>query len=257
MLPPPLRPLTEQFVDEWTRRAHDREFWAIDTAAAFDEITGAAVRLCAQIGVEPDYESAFNIFNIVTMRFACLAHDNPQTQELMGIAGESHWIRPWPRYWARWVDVLLNSLLVTYALAYLAPDVLIWWIGLPRVWYVIVSAFMSLSLVFVEPAIISVIGTTPGKWLLNIQLSDTEGCRLSFNTALERSFEVWWRGMACGLPFVGLLTQVAAKDHLMRTGATMWDRRLGVRVRQQPITVARFVFASVAIVVLLYVCYGR
>jgi len=255
MLPPSLRPLTERFIDEWNERAYDQAFWSMDTAVILDEIIASARWLCIEAGVEPDCESLFNLFNIITMNYAYLAYDQPWMRKFMRIDAQR--VRPWPRFWARLIDTTLAGWVLAYALAYLAPGVARWWARLPGSQHSLVSAAIGSSILLIEPMLIGGFGTTPGKWLLNIRLRDSNGHPLRFNRALERSFEVWWRGMACGIPFAGFLAQVIAHDHLVRTGMTSWDRRLGIRVQQEPLTAARFVFAAVVIVVLLYVTYWR
>ncbi len=150
-------------------------------------------------------------------------------------------IRPWPRFWARWIDLQLTGLLLGLVLPFVAPAVLEW----PTL---ALAALIAAVHIMVESIWIGVLATTPGKWLLQVHLTDDSLRPISLGSALSRSFEVWWRGIACGVPLVSVYTTLVAKDHLMREGITPWDRRLGITVRQQQLSRSRI---AVAVLVVL------
>jgi uncharacterized RDD family membrane protein YckC len=67
---------------------------------------------------------------------------------------------------------------------------------------------MTMRLLFQAPYLLldgfalSYIGTTPGKWLLNIRLRASDGQRLDFTTSLIRSLRVWILGFAMQTHFI-------------------------------------------------------
>ncbi len=124
--------------------------------------------------------------------------------------------RPWPRYFARSLDTVFVG--VTFGtLAVLAgqEDLL-------------ESKFLNglviaLALCFVEAALLSSWGTTPGKWLFNIRVSRTNGRLLTFGQALKRAFGVFFYGEGLGFPIITLFTQATAYNKLVNEGTTKWD----------------------------------
>ncbi len=85
LLPAPIQPLVEGFIDRWNERAYDAAFWSRDTAAVFDEIIADGRRLLASASVDQDDETLFNLFNIITLSFAYSAHDQPKMRKFMGL----------------------------------------------------------------------------------------------------------------------------------------------------------------------------
>jgi len=78
-------------------------------------------------------------------------------------------------------------------------------------------------MIAVEAFCLMAFGTTPGKWLFGIRLSFASARRPSITDALIRCVGVMAQGLAFGMPFVSLVTQMFAYRRLMRTGTTRWD----------------------------------
>lgn len=79
-------------------------------------------------------------------------------------------VRPWVRYWARMLDVYLACILGGVAIGVFAPNALaqpgsdqLFGIACIFAW------------IFIESLLLSTMGTTLGKWLLNIQLVSPSG----------------------------------------------------------------------------------
>ena len=53
-----------------------------------------------------------------------------------------------------------------------------------------------------EPVLLCLFATTPGKLIFGIRVTDREGKRLSYTDALERTWSVLWDGMALGIPLL-------------------------------------------------------
>jgi hypothetical protein len=128
---------------------------------------------------------------------------------------------PWPRFWARMIDVYLEVFLLTAIAALLTP-----WV----VWIVLPAAML------LDAAVYAMLGNTLGKAILGIRVrTDThEPERLEFLDYLVRNLTLFLYGLALGiLPMtLGLLIRNyirAARGEPMR-----WDRIVG----SQPITVS-------------------
>lgn len=131
---------------------------------------------------------------------------------------------PWRRWFARVFDYLFFILLLQvftritpFKLTSLHPN------------FFVITLFCW---VFIETVLIHLMGTTPGKWLLSMQVADHEGKLLSWRDSLNRSLSVWWLGMGAGLPLVCLVTMIVAAVKLSNNGVTSWDKREAYQVQR-------------------------
>lgn len=104
--------------------------------------------------------------------------------------------------------------------------------------------------VFVEAALLTMFGTTPGKALLKVRFILTSGTSLSFSQALSRSLKVWWRGLAIGFPIVFLFTANHAYKKLKANQPMSWDAETGIIVMHETIGPARI--AALVVIMTLY-----
>lgn len=152
-------------------------------------------------------------------------------------------VRPWIRYWARFIDIS------TFAFAVGVVEELF---ALPV--FEIPEPFLSLSLlfayIFFEPILLSSWGTTFGKALLNIRLRTAAGKKLSYGEALERNFSIWVRGLGLGIPLVSLFTLVNAYQKLTSNQITSWDKDGGYTVQHRPIGTARVIILVFVLVLI-------
>lgn len=149
-------------------------------------------------------------------------------------------IRPWVRYFARIIDILIFSFLVGFSLAFIAPSVL----DIPEI---VLTMGILFVWVFQESVLLANCGTTPGKWLFKIKVRDSRGRKLKFSDALNRSFSVWLKGMGAGIPLISLITLLTSRSKLKNDGVTAWDEEGGYVVRHGKIGALR----SIVIVILL------
>ncbi|MGN7881947.1 RDD family protein [Sinorhizobium sp. Sb3] len=116
--------------------------------------------------------------------------------------------RPWPRFWARFIDnflfvPLLGAGIGLWAVFY-APSTYLRMVSMPSV----LLGLMLLPLVAVVLAIsMAVTGTTPGKAIVGVRVPVPPG-RDRFAFFLVREFMVWVAGLGFGIPFVSLFTQI-------------------------------------------------
>lgn len=148
-------------------------------------------------------------------------------------------IRPWVRYAARMIDVMIWAFPAGFLIGVFAPHLL----GDDPSGDYALGWLVVLMWVFVEPLSLSVFGTTPGKWLLRIRLVYNGPEELSYGRALKRSVMVWWRGLGAGLPLVSLITLILAFNKLKNQGRTSWDADGGFIVSHAKIGAGRAVLA--------------
>jgi len=125
--------------------------------------------------------------------------------------------RPWVRYFARSIDVLSFSLMLGVLIGIFAPNLL----DTPDIVLGFVIAFVW---IFIETLLLSSIGTTLGKWLLCVNLTNRDGNKLSFIESFKRSICVWFNGLGMGIPLITMLTQWSAYSKLQKQNITSWDK---------------------------------
>lgn len=149
-------------------------------------------------------------------------------------------VRPWVRYWARMFDIYVASFLGGLAIAIFYPDALN-----EEGFDLLFGLSVIFAWIFIESMILSIFGTTPGKWLFKIKLMEANGGGLKFDTALSRSFKVWWRGLGTGFPLISLITLSVAHGKLTKNGITSWDSDGGVSVTHDRIGPLRVIIALI------------
>ena len=98
---------------------------------------------------------------------------------------------PWRRWFARGLDYSIYAALVNifiYTLGGVSP--LHKNSGAESLVYLLMALLLML---FIEPFLLSRFGTTPGKALLGLHVTNPYGGRLSYSDALERTASMMWR----------------------------------------------------------------
>jgi len=148
--------------------------------------------------------------------------------------------RPWVRFFARYIDVSLFSFLLRFFFPIFEIPIL----KNEIVFTMIILFFWT----WVESLFLSTIGTTFGKWLLKVHLSPKGNIKkITFSSALKRSFRVWFKGLAIGFPIVSLFTSIAAYSDLTKRGITSWDKDGGFKVTHEKIG-----YIKISIILLIY-----
>jgi len=117
---------------------------------------------------------------------------------------------PWLRFLARMVD---------YSLFFLALFAISW----GKIESASLVPFEYFLWIPVEAACLRWLKTTPGKWILGIDLKQGR-LSLDYITALRRSFHVWFRGLGMGIPFINIICMLVAFQRLKMFKVTSWDR---------------------------------
>jgi uncharacterized RDD family membrane protein YckC len=116
---------------------------------------------------------------------------------------------------------------------------------------------MTMRLLFHVPYLLldgfalSYIGTTPGKWLLNIRLRASDGQRLNFTTSLIRSVRVWVLGFAMQSPFV-IISIPFSWFIATKYGKFLWDIPKNNITRCAPFTAAKLIGYVLVIIAASY-----
>jgi uncharacterized RDD family membrane protein YckC len=141
--------------------------------------------------------------------------------------------RPWLRFWARTLDYLwFSQVFALFASPWIAGSAT----AMPNeplmrhIWMDALAILPLLLYVPVEAWLLSKFGTTPGRALLRVQVRRLDGGLPHFSQALRRSFQVYVKGVALGLPFIYLIAMLWSRMRLLQDGASSWDEANETRV---------------------------
>ena len=144
----------------------------------------------------------------------------------------------WRRFWARWLDIHVY--------------VAIWWLCmwasgrdieavLTNLWIMVVQL---VPWFIAESILIHRFGTTPGKWLLGLRVTNVNGSLLSLAAATLRSFRVLVGGIGFGWSLLAVFCQTLSYFTAKRLGSALWDHAGGHRVEARPLVVWRLIAAA-------------
>ncbi|MCH9613155.1 MAG: hypothetical protein SP1CHLAM54_01510 [Chlamydiia bacterium] len=157
--------------------------------------------------------------------------------------------RPWVRFWARIVDYFIFGIICGVIIGLLdipTPAYNQPWLGMCVIFL----------WVFVEAILISTWGSTPGKALMHCHVRRTDGTKLSFLSALNRSFSVWWLGVGAGIPIVSVITMIVACVKLSNLHVTTWDRTGHTVVEHKKVGFWRTIVVIAIMIVFAYILYA-
>lgn len=141
--------------------------------------------------------------------------------------------RTWLRWIARQLDLYWLMIFTSFFYGLLGHL-----LGQPEIFkYVGIQILLTFwLLVPIETIWIRLAGTTPGKWLFGIKISDASGHRLSWRRAWSRSARVlahaYWFVI---VPFGPLIGHLKAYSDLSTRGATRWDQLAQSNVAHGPL----------------------
>lgn len=104
---------------------------------------------------------------------------------------------PWRRYFARYFDFALYSLLWSLAAQWGLRLNIGEWNVMLKVLSTIVGAVL---MVVIEPFLLHFWGTTPGKWLFGMEIRTPNGEKLAIRTGFYRTWQVFTGGMGWDIP---------------------------------------------------------
>ena len=140
--------------------------------------------------------------------------------------------RPWVRFGAKTIDLFIVSFLFGFFAKFVFP-----------VHNLYLITFVSLFVwALVEPLVLSIFQTTPGRALFNTQLVYQKGQQIPLGAAYGRTLRVYIKGMGLGLPIIYLIAHVVAYLHLKEHGTTTWDQQGGFEVRHGKLSGLRITF---------------
>ena len=158
----------------------------------------------------------------------------------------------WRRVCARYIDYILFAVLISALLQKLEPGLLEWFVQsfsqgayfrLTLLWIVfamaVVGAWAPLEAIF-----LSTLGTTPGKWLFQMQVVGPSQTKLPIKAALSRAMQAWSLGMGMGLIVLTPLANGYWYSRFKNGQRAYWDAQQQSEIIEQPLSVFRVAASS-------------
>jgi hypothetical protein len=136
--------------------------------------------------------------------------------------------------------------ILVFIIALIAPEVL-------SMKFIFLNMLLTFIYVFVESAFLVIWGTTPGKFLLNIQLVPSKQRKITFDIAFKRSFMVWLQGVGLGFPLATLILSFVWLGKLKSDKITSWDKSTHINVihnKNSSVKLAIFVLILIGVFIL-------
>ena len=107
---------------------------------------------------------------------------------------------PWRRFFARMIDLLLYDL--TWMVILTSAGLCV--AGNRGV--TLLNDFLALlTMLLLEPLLLHLFGTTPGKWLMGLRVTDESGKTLPLAAAWRRTWRVLWYGYGACIPIYSII----------------------------------------------------
>lgn len=126
-------------------------------------------------------------------------------------------VHPWRRYFARTFDYSLITLVIsTIMLVVLRIRPLSNWLS------ILIEYGALLLSIPIQALMLSLWGTTPGKWLFGISVISENGNTMDYSVALDREWQAFTRGYGMGLPVFQLVRLIMSYNFYCDNRLT-WD----------------------------------
>jgi len=137
---------------------------------------------------------------------------------------------PWRRYFARTMDFAIYSTIVETILV-LAFRINLEQLGTIRTF--ISTIFGIILMVAIEPILISKFGTTIGKAVLGLYITDLEGGKLSYNKSVWRTVGVLLYGLGFYLPFYNYYRMWKSYSALNESKELEWEDESSIELKDE------------------------
>ncbi len=148
---------------------------------------------------------------------------------------------PWNRFLARMMDYSIFGMVFLFLGYWLSPRFFL-------KEYKFFVPFLFALWIPCEALFLKYFGRTPGKFLLGLKVIKSGRKAIDYKTAIKRSFLVWVRGIALGIPIINIIAMLYAFFQLKTHKDSSWDRDEHTKIVAVPIHPARPIIAALIIV---------
>lgn len=139
---------------------------------------------------------------------------------------------PWRRFFARSLDLFVYSTLWAILLSFVMNIN----IGNRNAAENLLDAIIAiLFMIFIEPLMLTLFGTTVGKWTLGLSVTNNDYRRLSYLEALDRTWSVFCRGMGLNIPIYNLVRQWKSYEACDAGETLEWEYNSTITLRNHKV----------------------
>lgn len=135
---------------------------------------------------------------------------------------------PWRRFFARSFDMFLYNILLSAFIAFVFHVNLINRTALGNL---LDSIIIVILMLIIEPILLHVFGTTPGKAILGLRIEDTDGRHLSFSQGLERTWNLIAKGYGYSIPIYNLVCLFRSYKTCIENKILPWDESISYTIK--------------------------
>jgi DNA-binding transcriptional MerR regulator len=135
---------------------------------------------------------------------------------------------PWRRFLARMFDLFLYRILWTAFTAFVFQINIMSRSGFSSIFDSFVAIAMML---FLEPFLLKVLGTTPGKAIFGLRIENPEGRFLNYSEAFERTWGVIGTGMGFNIPIYDLVREWKSYQLCIDNEPQPWDESISYSIK--------------------------
>ncbi len=157
---------------------------------------------------------------------------------------------PWRRYLARLFDITIYNILWSAFLAFAFNVPLTGRSNLGN----ILDVFIAITIMlFLEPLLLHLFGTTPGKAIFGLKIETADGSLLSYSEGLERTWRVIGIGMGYNIPIYNLVRLWKSYSICNDNETQPWDESISYTIKDTKWYRGLFYIGANAVVLIVLV----
>lgn len=189
--------------------------------------------------------------NIVQREQGVWTDDEP-----VGAGVESEWpdqelAAAWPRFWARFLDLSLLSLLIAAVVGLVFPTFFTADVFRTNGGELLLGMILLPLVMIADACIVALWGRSIGKALAGLVVRDAYGVKPSLDVALRRNMLIYFRGYLMGVPLLTLFGYMSAYNSVVSNDTTTWDDATGTYVVSIGSNIVRTVLTALLAIGLL------
>jgi uncharacterized RDD family membrane protein YckC len=157
----------------------------------------------------------------------------------------------WPRFWARFLDLSLLSLLTGAVVGLVFPTFFTADVFRTNGGKLLLGVILLPLVMIADACIVALWGRSIGKALAGLVVRDAYGVKPSLDVALRRNMLIYFRGYLMGVPLLILFGYISAYNSVVSNDTTTWDDATGTYVVSTGSNIVRTVLTALLAIGLL------